>query len=156
MGKCLDAFARSGQGNSLMTESVSPFIWPLRVYWEDTDAGGVVYHASYVRFFERARTEWLRAAGIEQLKLREDHGVIFVVHSMDLMFKRPARLDDALEASVLASEVRSASFRVEQTLYRSADGVELVSANVRIACLDGERWKPRPMPEFLFQEISKP
>jgi acyl-CoA thioester hydrolase len=156
METCLDPGVLSGRDRPPMKAGAAPFIWPLRVYWEDTDAGGVVYHASYVRFFERARTEWLRAAGIEQLRLREEHGVIFVVHSMDLMFKRPARLDDAVEASVLASEVRSASFRVEQTLLRSADGVELVSANVRIACLDGERWKPRPIPEFLFQEISKP
>jgi acyl-CoA thioester hydrolase len=156
MGMRLDTVAFPARQRPVMTAITTPFIWPLRVYWEDTDAGGVVYHASYVRFFERARTEWLRASGIEQLKLREEHGVIFVVHSMELMFKRPARLDDALEASVLTSEVRSASFRVEQTLHRSADGIELVSANVRIACLDGERWKPRPMPEFLFQEISKP
>src|SRR5690606_35492092 len=92
-----------------MTSRSSPFIWPLRVYWEDTDAGGVVYHASYVRFFERARTGWLRASCIEQAKLREQHGVIFVVHSMDLRFNRPARLDDLPDASVLVSELRSAS-----------------------------------------------
>ena len=139
-----------------MTSRSSPFIWPLRVYWEDTDAGGVVYHASYVRFFERARTEWLRASGIEQAKLREQHGVIFVVHSMDLRFNRPARLDDLLDASVLVSELRSASFKVEQSLHQHADKTLLVSAEVRIACVDGERWKPHPMPEFLLQEISKP
>ncbi|MEP6882254.1 MAG: tol-pal system-associated acyl-CoA thioesterase [Dokdonella sp.] len=139
-----------------MSAQTDPFIWPLRVYWEDTDAGGVVYHASYVRFFERARTEWLRASGIEQTRLREEHGVIFVVHSMDLRFNRPARLDDLLEASVLVSEIRAASFKVEQSLHHHADETVLVSANVRIACLDAERWKPHPMPEFLLQEISKP
>ena len=139
-----------------MSAQTDPFIWPLRVYWEDTDAGGVVYHASYVRFFERARTEWLRASGIEQTRLREEHGVIFVVHSMDLHFNRPARLDDLLYASVLVSEIRAASFKVTQTLHRHADQTVMVSANVRIACLDAERWKPHPMPEFLLQEISKP
>ena len=138
-----------------LTQPSSPFIWPLRVYWEDTDAGGVVYHASYVRFFERARTEWLRASGIGQASLREAHGVIFVVHSMDLRFNQPARLDDLLEASVLVSEVRSASFKVSQSLHRSFDETRLVSANVRIACIDAERWKPHPIPDFLLQEIAK-
>ena len=132
-----------------------PFIWPLRVYWEDTDAGGVVYHASYVRFFERARTEWLRAAGIGQQALREEHGVVFVVHGMDLRFIQPARLDDMLEASVSVTELRSASFKVEQSLRRTADERRLVDARVRIACLEVERWRPIPIPEFLLQEIAQ-
>lgn len=140
-----------------MTVPAAPFIWPLRVYWEDTDAGGVVYHASYVRFFERARTEWLRAKGIDQVRLRNEHGIIFVVHSMELRFLKPARLDDLLHATVQVSDVRSASFKVEQSLHPDADQVELlVSANVRIACIDAERWKPHPMPEFLLQEITHP
>jgi len=139
-----------------MTTPSLPFIWPLRVYWEDTDAGGVVYHASYVRFLERARTEWLRAAGIEQRDLREKHGILFVVHGMELRFKRPARLDDLLEVNVRVSQARSASFKVEQSVRRCADQTLLVDAHVRIACLDAERWKPCPMPEFLFQEIAKP
>ncbi|HET9032043.1 MAG TPA: tol-pal system-associated acyl-CoA thioesterase [Dokdonella sp.] len=140
-----------------MTAQDSPFIWPLRVFWEDTDAGGVVYHASYVRFFERARTEWLRAKGINQVKLREEHGVIFVVHSMDLRFSKPARLDDLLHATVIVNDVRSASFKVEQSLHPESDpSILLVSANVRIACIDAERWKPHSMPEFLLQEISRP
>ncbi len=140
-----------------MTSQTSPFIWPLRVYWEDTDAGGVVYHASYVRFFERARTEWLRAKGIDQVSLRKQNGIIFVVHSMDLRFFKPARLDDLLQATVNVSEVRSASFKVEQSLHPDADpALLLVSANVRIACIDAERWTPHPMPEFLLQEINQP
>ena len=133
-----------------------PFIWPLRVYWEDTDAGGVVYHAGYLRFFERARTEWLRASGIGQQALREEHGVVFVVHGMDIRFNRPARLDDLLEASVVVTELRSASFRVDQALTRHADEPVLVNARVRIACLDAALWRPRPIPQFLLQEISKP
>jgi acyl-CoA thioester hydrolase len=132
------------------------FAWPLRVYWEDTDAGGVVYHAGYLRFFERARSEWLRAAGIGQQTLREELGIVFVVHSMDIRFNRPARLDDALSATVAMKELRSASFSVEQTLLRSADESSLVDARVRIACLDAVRWRPRPIPEFLLQEIAKP
>ncbi len=138
-----------------MTSPNTPFIWPLRVYWEDTDAGGVVYHAGYLRFFERARSEWLRASGIGQQALREEHGVVFVVREMDIRFNRPARLDDLLGASVTVTEVRSASFKVEQHLRRQVDDVQLVDARVRIACLDVQRWRPRSIPEFLLQEIAK-
>lgn len=143
------------RSNRILNRTV-PFIWPLRVYWEDTDAGGVVYHAGYVRFFERARTEWLRAAGIGQQVLREEHGVVFVVHGMDIRFNRPARLDDLLEASVVVTELRSASFKVEQVLRRHAEEPVLVDARVRIACVEPERWRPCAIPEFLLQEISKP
>lgn len=132
------------------------FVWPIRVYWEDTDAGGVVYHAGYLRFFERARSEWLRAAGIGQQKLREELGIVFVVHSMDIRFNRPARLDDALQATVAVKELRSASFSVTQTLLRAEGEKSLVDATVRIACLDAQRWRPCPIPEFLLQEIAKP
>jgi acyl-CoA thioester hydrolase len=131
------------------------FVWPVRVYWEDTDAGGVVYHAGYLRFFERARSEWLRAAGIGQQKLREELEIVFVVHSMDIRFNRPARLDDALHATVAVQELRSASFSVAQTLLRADDETSLVDASVRIACLDAKRWRPTPIPEFLLQEIVK-
>lgn len=151
-----DAVACRPAGSRESLNRTVPFIWPLRVYWEDTDAGGVVYHAGYVRFFERARTEWLRAAGIGQQALREEHGVVFVVHGMDIRFNHPARLDDLLEASVVVTELRSASFRVEQALRRDAEEPVLVDARVRIACVDAERWRPRPIPEFLLQEISKP
>ena len=132
------------------------FRWPIRVYWEDTDAGGVVYHAGYLRFFERARSEWLRAAGIGQQTLREELGVVFVVHSLDIRFNRPARLDDSLIATVRVEALRSASFRVGQTLLPEGGGKSLVDADVRIACLDALRWRPRPIPEFLLQEIAKP
>ena len=127
----------------------------MRVYWEDTDAGGVVYHAGYLRFFERARTEWLRAAGIGQLALREELGIVFVVHSIDIRFQRPARLDDALTATVVVDDVRSASFSVRQALLREGEAAALVDARVRIACLDAARWRPRPIPEFLLEEIVR-
>ena len=136
--------------------AIDVFHWPIRVYWEDTDAGGVVYHAGYLRFFERARSEWLRAAGIGQQTLREELGVVFVVHSLDIQFNRPARLDDALSATVRVQELRSASFRVGQALLPEGGGRSLVDADVRIACLDALRWRPRPIPEFLLQEIAKP
>lgn len=132
-----------------------PFEWPVRVYWEDTDAGGVVYHAGYLRFFERARTEWLRAAGIGQQTLREELGVVFVVHQMDIQFNRPARLDDLLTATVAGVELRSASFSVVQSLLRDGEEKSLVDAQVRIACLDALRWRPRAIPEFLLEEIAR-
>lgn len=131
------------------------FAWPVRVYWEDTDAGGVVYHAGYLRFFERARTEWLRASAIGQQRLREELGVVFVVHQMNIQFNRPARLDDLLSATVAGVELRSASFSVVQCLLREAEAKPLVEAQVRIACLDALRWRPRAIPEFLLEEIAR-
>ncbi|HNR92901.1 MAG TPA: tol-pal system-associated acyl-CoA thioesterase [Dokdonella sp.] len=139
------------------TGAAPAFTWPVRVYWEDTDAGGVVYHANYLRFFERARSEWLRAAGIGQEQLRAELGIVFVVHGMDIRFNRPARLDDALLASVRVEALRGASFEVAQTLVREREpAISLVDARVRIACLDAERWRPRPIPESLLQEIVRP
>ncbi len=128
----------------------------VRVYWEDTDAGGVVYHARYLHFLERARTEWLRARGHGQQRLREDEGVLFVVHRMDLAFNAPARLDDCLIASVEVDEVRSASFSVRQTLRREGEDAILLDARVRIACLDAQRFRPRPIPEHLIEGIKYP
>ena len=128
---------------------VPSFSWRIRVYWEDTDAGGVVYHASYVRFLERARTEWLRARGIEQRRLREEHGVLFVVYAMDLRFLRPARLDDELEAGVMLQSRRAAALTFAQALVRAGDGDRLVEATVRAACVDAQALKPRAIPPHL-------
>jgi acyl-CoA thioester hydrolase len=133
------------------------FAWPARVYWEDTDAGGVVYHARYLHFLERARTEWLRAAGFGQQQLREEAGIVFVVHHMEISFNAPARLDDLLTATVLPVERRSASFVVRQALRREPESKDLVEARVRIACLDATRFRPCPIPHHLLmlQEIPK-
>lgn len=136
--------------------SHSPFSIPVRIYWEDTDAGGVVYHARYLHFFERARTEWLRALGHGQQELREREGILFVVHRMDIAFNAPARLDDLLLASVEVAQARSASFTVRQTLRREGGDTNLVEASVRIACLDAARFRPRPLPTHLSKEIVHP
>jgi acyl-CoA thioester hydrolase len=130
------------------------FAFPIRIYWEDTDAGGVVYHARYLHFLERARTEWLRAAGIGQNELREREHVVFVVHAMELRFNAPARLDDLLTATVQPLERRSASFVVTQTLKREPEARALVEARVRVACLDAIAFRPRPIPEYLSGLIS--
>lgn len=128
------------------------FVWPVRVYWEDTDAGGVVYHAGYVRFLERARSEWLRARGVAQQKLREEHGILFVVADMQLRFLAPARLDDELEVRVNGFTRRSASLVFSQCILRPADGATLVEAQVRAACIDAEKYKPVRIPDFLLME----
>ena len=128
------------------------FRWPVRVYYEDTDAGGVVYHANYVRYFERVRTEWLRASGVAQSELRTAPGLMMAVRAMQLEFLRPARLDDALVASIDSIEWRPASLRMTQQLRRESDASLLASASVRIACVDND-FKPRAMPEDLLAEL---
>ena len=124
-----------------------PFSFPIRVYWEDTDAGGVVYHGSYVRFLERARTEWLRAQGIGQQALRAGEDVVLAIRDMTLDFRYPARLDDELQVSVAMTERRAASLLVAQAISRG-DRV-LVTATVRVACLAASTFRPRPLPEWL-------
>ena len=128
------------------------FSWPLRVYWEDTDAGGVVYHAAYLRFLERARSEWLRACGVEQARVRAEHGVLFVVADLAVKFHAPARLDDELQAVVSAFTRRSASMRFAQCILRPADGAVLVEADVRAACIDAASFKPCRIPDSLLTE----
>jgi acyl-CoA thioester hydrolase len=127
-----------------------PFSFPIRVYWEDTDAGGVVYHASYVRFLERARTEWLRAQGVGQQALRESEDLVLVIREMNLDFHKPAKLDDQLLVSVVMTERRKASLLIEQEISRG--GQALVHATVRVACLVASSFKPRPLPEWLAVE----
>ena len=105
--------------------------------------------------FSSARSEWLRASGIGQQQLRDDLGIVFVVHRMELAFNAPARLDDLLRATVLPIERRSASFTVNQELRREPDSKVLVQARVRIACIDARRFRPRPIPDHLFQEMAK-
>lgn len=130
------------------------FSWTVRVYWEDTDAGGVVYHASFVRFLERARSEWLRSLGISQGLLRSQSGIIFAVHRIEMDFLKPAQLDDVLHVSVRLVAARGASFTVVQELRRESETQVRVAAQVRIACLDAERFRPRPLPPFILSEIA--
>jgi len=128
------------------------FAWPVRVYYEDTDAGGVVYHANYLRFLERARTEWLRARGWGQTRLREHDGTGFVVANMSIRFLRPARLDDALVATVAVTGRRRVSLDFAQTLVAADDpSTVYVEAEVQVACVDLDRMRPRRLPEFLSQ-----
>ena len=128
------------------------FTWPIRVYYEDTDFSGVVYHAGYLRFLERARTEWLRAQGYSQERLQADGGVAFVVAHIAIAFRRPARMDDELLASVEVAMVRHASLEFSQTLSRRADPAALlVEARVRVACVEATSFRPRALPERLLR-----
>src|SRR5262249_18774639 len=139
-----------------LPSSLAPvFTWPIRVYWEDTDAGGVVYHASYVRFLERARSEWLRARGISQPLVRDELGVLFVVRDLQLEFVAAARLDDELDVTIDSFERRSASLSFVQCILRRADGAVLTRARVRAACIDAATWQPRRIPDSLLQDESE-
>lgn len=120
-----------------------PFIWPTRVYWEDTDAGGVVYHARYVAFMERARSEWMRALGWGQEAMRTGGGQVFVVRAMGLDFHKPARLDDSLQVSVELTQCRRASLVMAQQVRR--DGQLLASATVRLAAVGAADFRPQPI-----------
>ncbi len=127
------------------------FEWPVRVYYEDTDSGGVVYHSNYLNFMERARTEWLRALGFEQDQLRGEHALLFAVHSMQLTYRRPARFNDALLIKSRLQKASGASMQFEQNIYR---GEELLcEASVRIACLDAESFRPKSIPTFILTEM---
>ena len=128
------------------------FSWPTRVYWEDTDAGGVVYHAQYLAFLERARTEWMRARGHGQDVLRTQHDLVFAVRAMRIDFRLPARLDDALQVSVSLVQCRRASLVIAQSIRR--DDVLLLDAEVRVAALSATSFKPRPIPSPLFDVLT--
>jgi acyl-CoA thioester hydrolase len=126
------------------------FSFPIRVYWEDTVAGGVVYHANYVKFFERARSEWLRSLGIGQRELATRQDTVFAIRSVQMDFLAPARLDDELIVTVELTGKGRASLDFRQQLQREPDGQILVRAQVRAACLSASTFRPRAMPDGVF------
>jgi len=126
----------------------------LRVYWEDTDAGGIVFYANYLKFFERARTEWLRAFGFAQQKMREQQGLMFVVSATSLRYLSPARLDDCLSISVQPREIGRASMTVFQQA--RLDNKLLAEGEIRIGCVDAATLKPTRIPAAIIEAISKP
>ena len=129
------------------------FRLPLRVYGEDTDAGGVVFYANYLKFFERARTEWLRSRGVAQACLREDTGAIFVVSRTAVQYLRPARLDDVVECTVEPREVGAASMTLAQQAWR---GPELLAeGTIRIGCVDAGTFRPRRIPATVLDAVAR-
>jgi acyl-CoA thioester hydrolase len=132
---------------------MSAFMLPVRVYYEDTDAGGVVYHTGYIRYFERARTEWLRALGFSQSRLAEEVGVLFTVVELTMRFMKPARLDDQLQVLARAESTGGASLLFGQEV-RNESGELLAQGQVRVACVDARSMKPRRLPATLAARIA--
>jgi acyl-CoA thioester hydrolase len=135
---------------------VPPFAIPVRIYWEDTDAGGIVYYANYFKFMERARTEWLRARGVEQEQFREEQKRLFVVVDVEAHFRRPARYGELLHVTCEIAEAARASLTFKQEIFKAGAGGELLlDGRVRVACLDADNFRPRPLPDRLLQETDE-
>jgi acyl-CoA thioester hydrolase len=125
---------------------------PVRVYWEDTDAGGVVFYANYLKFFERARTEWLRSLGYSQEAMRREQGVMFVVTHTAVRYLQPARLDDVMDVTVSVRSARQATMVLTQQALR--DGTLLAEGEIRIGCVDAQTFRPHRIPKELLQELE--
>ncbi len=151
-----------------MSAASSPFDWKIRVYYEDTDTGGVVFYANYLKFFERARTEWLRSFGFQQQHLAETTGAIFVVKNTSVDYLSPARLDDELRLTVVVEKFRNASMQFIQEAWRlpSGDGSGsagpdgsaprlLARGSITVVCVDQTTFRPRPIPDELLNRIKK-
>ena len=138
-----------------------PFTWPVRVYWEDTDAGGIVFYANYLKFFERARTEWLRHLGVAQQQLRDEVGGMFVVSATQVQYHRPARLDDLLLVTARIEEAGRASLTIRQQALlkpQQEDQSEtlLCEGSIRIGWVDGTTLKPQRIPASVLAAIQRP
>lgn len=137
---------------STSTLQALPFSHALRVYWEDTDAGGVVFYANYLKFMERARTEWLRALGFGQEAMRREQGLMFVVSETSLRYLAPARLDDALRVTVTPREIGRASLSIAQQVWR--DDTLLTEGLIRIGCVQSDSLKPARIPATILQTLQ--
>jgi acyl-CoA thioester hydrolase len=134
-----------------------PFSWSVRVYYEDTDVGGMVYYANYLRFMERARTEWLRQLGYDQDRLMDEEDLIFAVRSVSVEYIRPARFNELLEVSVEPLELGRASIQVEQRVTRCSEtgqGALLSRGQVRLVSLTAGLFRPRPIPKRLREDLQ--
>jgi acyl-CoA thioester hydrolase len=147
--------------------SAQVFRWPVRVYWEDTDAGGIVYYANYLKFFERARTEWLRSLGLAQSELAAQAGLVFVVAEVHLRYAAPARLDDALQIELRVQDFGAASLQVTQQAWltgaqrdeqedaQGAPGTLLCEATVRVGCVQAASLRPARIPAEMRARITR-
>lgn len=134
--------------------SSSEFHWPVRVYYEDTDSGGVVYYANYLRFMERARTEWLRSLGVEQDILRDREDIAFAVRSAQLEFLRPGKFNDLLVVVSTVNKRGPASMVFDQEIVRDDNDREtLCTGRVKVACLNATTWRAQPIPAHIMTEI---
>lgn len=127
---------------------LNEFILPVRVYYEDTDAGGIVYHANYLKFMERARTEWLRALGLEQDTLAAQ-GIVFVVSALDIQYRKPARFNESLWVKTCVKSLGRASLTFTQTIWRQDNVAEpelLTTSEVKVVCVENRAWRATPIP----------
>ena len=127
---------------------MSTFVWPARVYYEDTDAGGVVYYANYLKFLERARTEWLRSLGFDQRDLMREAGILFAVRRVQIDYLLPARFDDELRIEAAIEQASRVSLTFAQRIVRDPDTV-LCTASVKVVCLDSETFRPTAIPDAI-------
>ncbi|MFJ7566794.1 tol-pal system-associated acyl-CoA thioesterase [Herminiimonas sp. NPDC097707] len=136
---------------------LSNFTWTIRVYYEDTDAGGVVFYANYLKFFERARTEWLRSAGINQQIMTETHGVMFVVKSTSVDYHAPAKLDNELKLTVVVEKMGRASVQFVQQAWRiNGEQQELLATGrIKVCCVDAVRFRPSEIPQEVMHAIQQ-
>lgn len=136
--------------------SIENFSLPIRVYYEDTDAGGVVYHSNYLNFMERARTEWVRSLGFEQDELREKHNILFVVNHISIDYKKPARFNDQLEVTLQVIEKGRVSLVFEQQVLRKTNGSSelLAKATVKVATIDATTLRIAATPKALREALS--
>jgi acyl-CoA thioester hydrolase len=133
---------------------VALFQWDVRVYYEDTDSGGVVYYANYLRFMERARTEWMRSLGFEQDRLLAEQGILFAVRSVSIDYLHPARFNDRLNVTVEVHHRGRASLTLGQSVLRHGDSAgALCTGTVKIACIEAATFRPQPIPDPILKEI---
>jgi acyl-CoA thioester hydrolase len=137
------------------------FRWAARVYWEDTDGGGAVYYANYLKFLERARTEWLRALGVSQQSLAREQGILFIVVSVEIRYRHPARLDDELVVTCEPQRAGGASLSFGQRIYRREEvdapleqRTLIAAAEVRVACVDARTLRPQRLPDFVVKAVT--
>jgi acyl-CoA thioester hydrolase len=133
-----------------MAPTPRSFEYPVTIFWEDTDAGGVVYYANYLKFLERCRTQWLKALGVDQLRLRAERALQFVVVNVSVDFLRPAILNDEVIVTAELGKLTGATIEFRQAIWRGDE--QLIDAHARVACLDSGSLKPRPIPKDLFTE----
>jgi acyl-CoA thioester hydrolase len=134
------------------------FHWPVRVYWEDTDAGGIVFYANYLKFFERARTEWLRSLGIQQQRLREQTGGFFVVAETSVRYQQPARLDDELIVTACLIETGRVSMTIVQEVLLKTEQhpIKLCEGSIRIGWVNATSLRPARIPQLILDAINPP
>jgi acyl-CoA thioester hydrolase len=129
------------------------YTWPIRVYYEDTDAGGIVFYANYLKFFERARTEWLRACGIDQNQLADETGAIFIVRSTAVDYRAPARLDDVVKVVSRIERLGRASVDFAQEAWR--DGTLLATGSIRVGCVERTALRPAAIPPQVLAALRR-